>query len=349
MKKRNKKEINSSPHPRYNPDFYGHEKAVEIIENILNTDKIPQSWLISGQKGVGKATLAYRFAKSLLSGSKTLSTDEKSPSVIRIVSGSHSDLLVIEPDDDKASNEISVEQIRTISGFLRLTASETKYRIVIIDSADNMNNAAANALLKLLEEPPAKSIFLLISHCPGRLLATIKSRCRNLNLSELSDFHASNILQTAIPDITAQENDKLTYLAGGSAGVAIELYYNNGIAIYDKITAVLTTIPNINNVKVQELADIVTKQGDKISWQIMTYLFDTILMRIIKARISDNSFKILNLEEKEICSRLSKIKTIEDSLNIREKTNSLIADTSRIHLDKKAVITSIFREFVHSA
>jgi DNA polymerase-3 subunit delta' len=346
MKKRNTKEINSAPHPRHNHDFFGNEKAVEIIENILNTDKIPQSWLICGQKGIGKATLAYRFAKSLLIGSKTLASDKSSPAVIRIEGGSHSDLLVIEPDEDKASNEISVEQIRKISGFLRLTASETKYRIVIIDSADNMNNAAANVLLKLLEEPPAKSIFLLISHCPGRLLATIKSRCRNLNLNELSDFHASNILQTTIPDITPQENDKLTYLSGGSPGVAIELYYNNGIAIYEKITAVLTTIPHISNVKVQELADIVNKQGDKIAWQMMTYLFDTILMRIIKASASKNANKLLNNTEKEIFTKLLHIKTIEDCLNLREKANSLIADTSRIHLDKRAVITSIFREFV---
>lgn len=346
MKKRNTKEINSSSHPRYNPDFFGHENAVELIENILDTGRIPQSWLICGQKGIGKSTLAYRFAKSLFSGLKTLSSDETSPAVARIVGGSHSDLLVIEPDEDKASNEISVEQIRKISGFLRLTASETKYRMVIIDSADNMNNAAANALLKLLEEPPAKSIFLLISHCPGRLLATIKSRCRNLNLNELSDFHASNILQTAISDITPQENDKLTYLSGGSPGVAIELYYNNGVAIYEKITAVLNTIPHINNIRVQELADIVNKQGDKISWQIMTYLFDTILMRIIKAAVSNSSYKILSLDEKEIYTKLLHTKTIEDCLNIREKANSLIADTSRIHLDKRAVITSIFREFV---
>lgn len=345
MKISNKKEINLLPHPRNNPDFFGHEKAVDILEGILKTDRIPKSWLICGQEGVGKATLAYRFAKCLLSGKKELSPDNHEPSVIRVAGGTHSDLLVIEPDAEKASNDISVNQIRKISEFLRLSASETKYRIVIIDSADNMNNAAANALLKLLEEPPVKSIFLLISHCPGRLLPTIKSRCRYLNLGALSEFYSSNILQTAIPEVMPHENDMLIYISNGSPGVAINLYYNNGVEIYQKIIAVLKTLPRIDNVKVQELADLVTKKGDKVSWQAMSLLFDTTLTRIIKAAASQSYLKMLNADEKEVFARLTQIKDIESLLDVKDKANKLISDTSRIHLDKRAVIISMFREF----
>lgn len=346
MVKTNKKEINLSQHPRSHNEFYGHEKAAGLIEDVLKTDRVPQSWLICGSKGVGKATLAYRFAKALLSGSKILSVNENNPSAIRVVNSSHSDLLVIEPDEEKASGDIGVDQIRKIGGFLRLSASETQYRIVIIDSADNMNNAAANALLKLLEEPPAKSIFMLISHCPGKLLATIKSRCRYLNLGELSDMHASCIIQKNIPNIAPHENDMVTYLSNGSPGAAIELYDNNGIEIYAKIIAVLSGVPRVDSAKVQELADLVTKKGDKISWQIMTSLLDGVLIRIIKA-FAGQVYEIkLNNDEKNIVQKLKALKSIEECLDIRERINALMSDTSRIHLDKRAVIISMFREFV---
>ncbi|MDA0781273.1 MAG: DNA polymerase III subunit delta' [Rickettsiales bacterium] len=346
MTKANKKEINLSRHPRISNEFYGHEKAASLIEDVLKTDRIPQSWLICGSKGVGKATLAYRFAKALLSGSNSLSVSENNQSAIRVAGGSHSDLLVIEPDEEKASGDISVDRIRKIAGFLRLSASETAYRIVIIDSADNMNNAAANALLKLLEEPPAKAIFMLVSHCPGKLLATIKSRCRYLNLGELSDMHASCIIQQNIPQIAPHENDMVTYLSNGSPGVAIELYNNDGIEIYSKIINALSGLPRIDSVRVQELVDIVTKKGDKIPWQLTAYLIDGLMIRIIKALASQSYESKLNNNEKDIFAKLKASKSIEGCLDIRERINALISDTSRIHLDKKAVIISIFREFV---
>ncbi len=346
MAKTNKKEISLIEHPRSAKEFFGHDKAVELIEGVLKTDRIPQSWLICGQRGVGKATLAYRFTKALLSGVDSFNINENNPSVLRVNNCSHSDLLVIEPDPEKASNEISVDQIRRISGFLRLSASETQYRIVIIDSADNMNNAAANALLKLLEEPPANAVFILISHCPGRLLATIKSRCRYLNLGELSDMHASCLIQQNIPQIAPHENDMVTYLSNGSPGVAIELYNNDGVDIYGKIISVLSDLPRIDNVKVQALADAVAKKGDKISWQLMSYLLDGVLMRIIKAVASSAYEAKLNNDEKNICAKLKSLKAVDDCLDIRERINQLMSDTSRIHLDKRAVITSMFREFL---
>jgi DNA polymerase-3 subunit delta' len=346
MTKTNKKDVNLAVHPRLNNEFYGHEKAAQLLESVLNTDRIPQSWLICGQKGVGKATLAYKFAKALLSGRSDLTINESEPTVLRVNNGSHSDLLVIEPNQEKASNDIGVDQIRKISDFLRLTASETKYRIVIIDSADNMNNSSANALLKLLEEPPAKSIFMLISHCPGKLLPTIKSRCRYLNLGRLGDMHASGIVQSNIPQIMPHENDMITYLSNGSPGIAIWLYENNGMEIYEKIIAVFASLPKIDNVKVAALVDSVTKKGDKISWEVVTYLLDNLLMSVIKAQAIESYKNQLNSDEKDICKKVMSIKTIDECLDIREKINQIISDTSRIHLDKRAVLISIFKEFV---
>jgi DNA polymerase-3 subunit delta' len=355
MKTTNKKDINSIPtipHPKSTDIFIGHEAAVATLTKIINSEKLPQSWLFSGPKGIGKATLAYRFTRALLAnlganmfGEKELEVPRSHAVFSKIIAGSHSDLLVIEPDSESASKEIKVDDIRKINDFLRLTASQTKYRIVIIDSADDMNTNAANALLKLLEEPPSNALFLLISHAPGKLLPTIKSRCRNLRMSPLSPLHAASVLNYAAPDIPQNEANLLTRLSDGSAGIAAELYYNDGIAIYNAITEILLTAPRINAAKVQGLSNLVTKKDDKAAWDTMVYLLDGLLVRIIRSNVvANNDFETNNIEI-QLKNKLIVEKSLEELIKTWDKFKSLVADTDRINLDKKAVIISIFEEF----
>jgi DNA polymerase-3 subunit delta' len=353
MKTSNKKDINIFAEPKSTDSFIGHEAVVAKLTTIINSERLPQSWLFSGQKGIGKATLAYRFARFLLadSGSNNMFGEQKDlhvprshPVFSKIISGSHSDLLVLEPDPEAASKEIKVDDVRKINDFLRLTASETKYRIVIIDSADDMNTNAANALLKLLEEPPLNAIFLLISHAPGRLLPTIKSRCRNLRMSSLSPLHAESVLNYAIPDIGQYEADQLLRLSGGSAGIAVDLYYNDGIKLYDAIIEILSTIPKIDAAKVQALSNLVTKKDDKAAWDTMTFLLDTLLLRIIRNSAVPKKSGTLNVES-QLIDKLIVEKQLEGLIKIWEKLKSLVVDTDRINLDKKSVIISIFGEF----
>jgi DNA polymerase-3 subunit delta' len=344
MKSSNKKEIiavNIAPSPKSNANLAGHAKQVAALVDILNSGKMPQSWLFSGPKGIGKATLAYRFARAILAhaGNKIneLYVSPDSPVFSKIVAGSHSDLLVIEPAGDSASGEIKVDDIRKINDFVRLTASETKYRIVIIDSADDMNTNAANALLKLLEEPPYNVIFLLVSHTPGRLLPTIKSRCRNLRMSALEAHDVADILKHTLPDLSPSEAAQLITLAGGSVGIAVDLYYNDGIKIYNAIMQIFSTLPKISSVNVQNLSSIVTKKEDSAAWKTMCFLLDSLLIRVIKGPGSAN--------EQQVAAKLFAKMPQENLLQIWEKLGALIADTDRINLDKKAVIVSIFEEF----
>ncbi len=351
MKTSSKKEINLVPHPKDNPNFIGHDRAINVLASTTKGGRMPQSWLFTGPKGIGKATLAYRFARFILSGTEVNLSDKKlyvSPdhqTFKRISSGSHSDLLVLEPDVESASGDIKVDNIRKINDFLRMTASETANRIVIIDSADDMNINAANALLKLLEEPPVGAIFILISHTPGRLLPTIKSRCRDLRMTSLKAEDAGLILSTALPTISAKEAMQLTALAEGSPGVAIDLYHNEGIALYKALLGILGGVPKISSSQVQKLSDMVTKKDDKKLWEIFSYLINIFLLQIIRSEASAAAMIEIIGGESDIKNKLIVEKTLAELMKIWEKINSLISDTDRVNLDKKAVIISIFEEF----
>jgi DNA polymerase-3 subunit delta' len=347
MKTKTKKVINISTHPKESEDFIGHERAIDIIVQTIKSDKIPQAWLFAGPKGIGKATLAYRFARTLLAGNHAngenlyLSPDD--PTFTKIANNSHSDLLVIEALEGE--DTIKIDEIRNINKLFRLTASQTKNRIVIIDSADDMNVNAANALLKMLEEPPHKAIIILITHNIGRLLPTVRSRCRTLNMHALSSEQARKILKQNISDVLVEELDSLTYLANGSPGLAIELYNNNALEIYKYITDILKDTPNIKSNKIQKLADLVCEKDNKSSWSVMTYLFNSLLFRIIKSAAQNSNLADNAIMEEDLKRIITNKKSLEDLINISEEVGTLFTSTAGIHLDKRAVIISIFEYF----
>src|SRR5690242_2071146 len=177
--------------PRANPDCLGHESAERELRRLYEAGRLPHAVLLSGPRGIGKATLAFRFARFLLAQSADtfgqlnrdgLAIGPENSVFRRVASGGHADLLTIEraydPRRRRLRSEIIVEDTREIAGFFRLTAAEEGWRIVIVDGAEEMNRNAANALLKILEEPPRHGLLLLVSHSPARLLPTVRSRCQ---------------------------------------------------------------------------------------------------------------------------------------------------------------------------
>lgn len=341
------------PHPRSTSGFTGHAGAVGALTGILQSKRMPQSWLISGPKGIGKATLAYRFARAILNqgnpnllGEMSLETPADHPVFRRIELGSHSDLLVIEPDASSASGEIKVDDIRPIQDFLRLTASETAHRIVIIDSADDMNTNAANALLKLLEEPPTGALFFLISHAPGKLLPTILSRCRRLRLAPLSEENAGQVLRTAVPDINYDDARLATALAHGSPGLAMEIYANEGMPIYRLLLETLHKHLSGDVLAVRELAEAVATKGDHTPWDMMAYLLETLWMRQIHHLATGTKPSGILEEEASLTAALARRYSPDSLLRSYDHLTTLLRDTRRIHLDKQAVLVSVFGELV---
>ena len=175
------------PHPRLNYKVHGHGRVEQVLEQALKSGRMPHAWLFAGPKGIGKASLAYHFAQSILAGKEVLYLEDEHPIRRRVLQQSHSDLKVLE----EVAGVIKIDEARDIPQFLSLTPSEGTHRVVIVDAMDAMNVQAANAILKTLEEPPANTVMLLISHNPGSLLPTIRSRCRLVSFHpvEREDFN----------------------------------------------------------------------------------------------------------------------------------------------------------------
>jgi DNA polymerase III subunit delta' len=249
--------------PRANALFSGHEGAVAALAHAAASGRLHHGWLISGAPGIGKATLAYRFARWLLAGGTEadLSLPENAPVFRRVAAGTHPDLFTVarrvNVKTDKMQSEIVVATIQEASTFMRLTPAEGGWRVVIIDGAEDMNPNAANALLKLLEEPPARAILLLVTSAPGRLLPTIRSRCRALPMAPLPDDILSALLAEYAPELGAEERARLAGLAEGSIGAALTLAAEGGVALAGLVEEVLTA--PIAPARAQHIADTVAR------------------------------------------------------------------------------------------
>lgn len=220
-------------HPRQTFRLVGQDAALSRISRAIRTGRAPQGLLIAGPPGIGKATLAYRIARYLLrygatdAGPDDLAVAPNDPVAQQITAGSHPGLLVLKratnPKTGKLMTEISVDAVRQLAGFFGMTSGAGGWRVAIVDTADDMSDQAANALLKALEEPPSRSTLILLSNAPGRLLPTIRSRCQRLDIRPLSDSALVSELAQHLPKMTEGDRKALAKLAGGSLGGALAL------------------------------------------------------------------------------------------------------------------------------
>jgi DNA polymerase-3 subunit delta' len=210
-----------APHPRETFSFVGHDAEEAIFADGLRGGRMHHAWLLAGPKGLGKATLAYRVARAAFGakriGPRPLDVDATDPVARRVMALSHPDLFVLRRglnERGKPRREIAVDDARELGHFFSLAPAEGGVRVAIVDAVDDLNRNAANAILKTLEEPPARSILLLVCHAPGAILPTIRSRCRRLALRPLRDEEVRTA-SGAEPGIIA--------LAKGRPGRAIAL------------------------------------------------------------------------------------------------------------------------------
>ncbi len=230
--------IEGFAHPREATELAGQDAALSRAARALRAGRPPSAWLITGAPGTGKATLAYRIARYLLAfgateaGPEDLAVPPDEPTARQVSAQSHPGLLAlkraINPRTGKLMTVLSVDEIRKLSDFFGMTSGAGGWRVAIVDTADDMNDNAANALLKMLEEPPANAMLLLLSNTPGRLLPTIRSRCQRLDLRPLEDGDLQKLLAQHLPEMNAAERAALARLAGGSIGAALTLATGEG-------------------------------------------------------------------------------------------------------------------------
>ncbi|WP_425046197.1 DNA polymerase III subunit delta' [Primorskyibacter sp. S87] len=287
-----------APHPRETVRVFGQQAAEQAFLDAYNSDRLHHGWLLSGPQGIGKATLAWRIARFLLATPpnegdglfgappppETLDIDPEHPVSHRILAGAEPGLAsVTRSANDKGilRNEIVVDDIRKLGRFFGLSSADGGRRVVIVDSADEMNVSAANALLKMLEEPPARTTILLVSHQPSRLLPTIRSRCRTLRLAPLSAADMEAALSqtgTELPD----HPERVAALAAGSVGAALRLINLGGLQIYAELIAILSSLPRLDRPRALALAEAAAQRGAADRFELLLTLIDVALARLAR-------------------------------------------------------------------
>ncbi len=293
--------VEGAPHPRETLRLVGQGAAEAAFLDAFNAGRLHHGWLISGPRGVGKATLAWRIARFLLTAPEvaedslfgappapvTLDADPEHPVCRRMLAGAEPRLFLLRRAVDEKTNRlktvITVDEARKLKGFLQLSAADGGRRVVIVDAADEMNPSTANALLKMLEEPPAGVTMLLVAHQPAGLLPTIRSRCRELRLAPLAPGDLATALSAAGAETDA--GDAMAALSGGSVGEAVRLINLDGIAAYAELVALFAGQGGVDRMAAIRLAESAAGRGAEARFDLLLRLVDFLLSRLALAGV----------------------------------------------------------------
>jgi DNA polymerase III subunit delta' len=344
------------PSPRENALLLGHEAAEAVLLQAHNSGRLPHAWLFTGSRGIGKATLAYRFARFLLAeaageGGGLFAAPPSSLEILpahaafrQVASGGHPDLLVVErgidPRRKRQRREIVADDARGVADFLHLTSGQGGWRVVIVDGADMMNTHAANSLLKILEEPPKRTVLLLASDNPGRLLPTIRSRCRSLPLKALSRSLVLDLLERYRPDLSANNRTVLAALADGSIGRALELAEGDGVGIYNNIISLLSDLPKVDAEALHGFAERVARPGADEAYGLLAELLPSWLARLVSFGAQRDA--AVSSAEQVVMRRLAARRGLDQWVEVWEKLTHLFAQAEGINLDRKQVVLNAF-------
>src|SRR3954468_21464682 len=258
------------PHPRATGELFGHAEAEQTLLDAYRGGRIPHAWLIGGEAGIGKATLAYRMARFVLAHpdpaapavqkAKSLAIPADHPTVRRIAGQAHSDLLVLERVINEKTGKLftvtRVDDVRRTVPFFGSTAGEGGWRVAVVDPLEDLNREGENALLKVLEEPPPRALLFLVSHAPGRVLPTIRSRCRTLILRPLADADVARAATASMGETADAEAIRdAAAAAGGSVGRALMPLEGDALELRQQVVGLLDRLPTLDPRALHALGD----------------------------------------------------------------------------------------------
>ncbi len=348
----------SWPPPWRNDRLIGHEQAEQTMLAAQQSGRLHHAWLLTGPRGIGKATLAWRFARFLLAGQdqgglfgggpESLDVSADAPGRHLIDARSHPDLFhlrrALNHDTGRIRAEIAVDDVRGLGEFMHMTPAMGKWRVAIVDSADEMNRNSANAVLKILEEPPPNAVLLIVSHAPGRLLPTIRSRCRRLALQPLGEDAVVRLLGDYAPETKDEERRALARLAEGSIGRALELAGAGSLELYREMVEVLATLPDLDMPRLHGFAERFAKRGEEANadWRALNYLFDGWLKGLMRqAALATEAAPVVPMES-GLRARLLADASLDRWIAASEHVAMLFSRADAVNLDRKQTVMGSF-------
>jgi DNA polymerase-3 subunit delta' len=336
--------FSTSRHPRDVEILFGHTLEEAQLIAAYRSGRMPHAWLLSGPDGIGKASFAYRAARFILSHPNPESDDTQSARSLdssfdtaagrRISAQSHGNLLAvtreIEVGKKTIPTEIKVDQIRKLIQFFETTAGEGGWRIAIIDTMDELNRSGANALLKLIEEPPPRSLFFMITSAPGRLLPTIRSRCRVLGFRPLDETEVvSALLAQPLPPSLSVAQQAARH-SGGSVKAALKLIDPATLSVIEHVEGMLERLPALDRAELLQMAEGLIGRERSNDYQTVIDTVQNWIAGQCRVRAGEGSRRLAPLAE------------------VWEKSARIAGETDRFNLDRRPFLLSLFADLAEA-
>lgn len=329
--------IESIAAPNRSDLLLGHDAALARLMNAWQSGQMHHAWLLSGPLGIGKSTLAFHLARHVLHDpERKIATTRPDPAAWseslrgQVAIGAHPGLLHLtkpwDSEKKRFKTRLTVDEVRRIQSFYQMTSATSGWRITIIDAADDMNPNAANALLKMLEEPPKKALFLVIAHGSRSLLPTIRSRCQLITMPGLGDDEVADIVRHQMPDVHKDALSKAVHLAKGSARQAFRILQGGVFEPFEAYRISVLEEPKSEAdawAQAHRTADLLMRKGAEDAYS----LFIDLLLDWIGDRARRG-------EDRDL-ARLAAWAQVWD------KANELVTTTDAFNLNRKQLILSL--------
>jgi DNA polymerase-3 subunit delta' len=342
--------LEGAPHPRETEVLFGQDEAQAQFLSSLEAGRLPHGWMITGPQGVGKATLAWRMARHLISGGAggSLQMDSSDPVFRKAAALSEPQLFLCRRARDaktkRLKTAIGVDEVRALKAFFQMSATEGGWRVAIVDAADEMTVPAENALLKILEEPPERSVLLLVCHQPSKLLPTLRSRCRVLRCRPLAPASLALALDAAGVATDNIDADALAVLAAGSAGAAHRLIEAGGLEIYAGILDLLHSAPSQDRARALSLAGSCAGRGAEARYGLVLDLLQTALSRLALAGAGGQATPVSEVEAGAFARLAASPSQARLWATAAPHLAGRAAHARAVHLDPAQVIIDMFSQ-----